>query len=127
MFIIQIFMLKPTYIKYSLISFFILGTLFAIIQLPKMDFRMTRGKNKHLIWYWLDLPIIWLIIGLSYYLIPPLFNKTGELYTFLFTLITVVISLYFYYKYKTWGSMWCYISNLLWIVALVYSIILIKV
>jgi hypothetical protein len=127
MLLLQIFMLKPLYRLISLISFFIFAILFIIIQLPKVDFRMTRGKNKHLAWHWLDLPIIWIIIGLCYYLIPAFFHKSGEYFTFIFTFTTIIISLYFYYKYKTWGSMWCYISNLLWIIAIIYSIISIKV
>lgn len=125
--LIQIFIIKPQYRLISLISFLIFAILFIIIQLPKVDFRMTRGKNKHLIWHWLDLPLIWIIIGLSYYIIPVLFNKFDNKFIIIFTYLTIIISLYFYYKYKTWGSMWCYISNLLWVILLIKAIISIKV
>ena len=84
---------------------------------------MKRGENKHLIWYWLDLSIYWIIIGLLFYLIPAYFNKYNNKFLFVFALITLIISLYFYYKYKTWGTMWCYISNILWIIFLLYLLI----
>jgi len=105
-----------------LISLFIFAILFIIIQLKYVDFRMRRGDNKHLAWYWLDLPILWIIIGLSYYLIPTYFtkNKLG----FIFTITILMTSLYYYWKYKTWGSMWCYFSNIGWVFLLGFSIII---
>lgn len=123
--IIQIFLLNyylPNK-KESQILLFILAIvllLFLIFQVPKIKFEMKRGKNKHLLWYWLDLPIIWIIIGLSFYLIPAYLSKYSII--FYFVLITLIISLYFYWKYKTWGSMWCYLSNIGWIIVLLQII-----
>ena len=76
--LLQLFILKPNLRNFSLISFFIFGFIFLIFQFPKIDFRMTRGKNKHLIWHWLDLPIYWIIIGLFYYLFTTFFNKYND-------------------------------------------------
>lgn len=100
---------------------FIFLLLFIIIDLKNVNFSMKRGENKHLIWYWLDLPLIWIIIGLSFYLIPVYLY--GNLLTILFMITILLISLYFYWKYKTWGSMWCYFSNLLWLYVLIMIII----
>ena len=100
---------------------FIFLLLFIIIDLKNVNFSMKRGENKHLIWYWLDLPLIWIIIGLSFYLIPVYLY--GNLLIILFMITILVISLYFYWKYKTWGSMWCYFSNLLWLYVLFMIII----
>ena len=100
---------------------FIFLLLFIIIDLKNVNFSMKRGENKHLIWYWLDLPLIWIIIGLSFYLIPVYLY--GNLLIILFMITILVISLYFYWKYKTWGSMWCYFSNLLWLYVLIMIII----
>lgn len=100
---------------------FIFLLLFIIIDLKNVNFSMKRGENKHLIWYWLDLPLIWIIIGLSFYLIPVYLY--GNLLIILFMITILVISLYFYWKYKTWGSMWCYFSNLLWVYVLIMIII----
>jgi len=124
--LLQIFLLKKSFRIYSLILFFILFIIFIIIELPKIDFRMKKGKNKHLSWYWINLPIFWIIIGLLYYLIPSFFNKYNYKSIFIFTFITLLISLYFHYKYKTWASMWCYISNIAWLLLLIYSLIINK-
>ena len=95
---------------------FIFLILFIIIDLKNVNFSMKRGKNKHLICYCLDLPLIWIIITLSFYLIPVYLY--GNLLIILFMITILVISLYFYWEYKTWGSMWCYFSNLLWLYVL---------
>jgi len=123
---IQIFLLNyflpPVNIsRFILIILLIILILFIIIQLPKINFAMSRGKNKHLVWHWLDLPIIWIIIGLSLYIIPVLFTR--NLFLIIIFLLILVISLYFYWNYKTWGSMWCYFSNALWILVLIKIII----
>lgn len=102
---------KTSKILISLILIFLI--LFIIFELRNINFSMKRGKNKHLIWYWLDLPIIWIIIGLSFYLIPIFLTK--NILIILFTIIILGFSLYFYWKYKTWGTMWCYFSNILWV------------
>jgi hypothetical protein len=122
MFLMQFLLLEGKIKKWSLIIFAFVAIIFIIIQLPKINFKMKRGENKHLIWYWLDLSIYWIIIGLLFYLIPAYFNKYNNKFLFVFALITLIISLYFYYKYKTWGTMWCYISNILWIIFLFYNI-----
>ena len=31
---------------------------------------MYKGENGHLVWEWLDIPVIWIIIGISFYIIP---------------------------------------------------------
>lgn len=111
--------------KILLTLLFISAILFLIIQLRFVNFRMRIGKNKHLSWYWLDLPLIWIIIGLAFYLIPAYLGKYKSTFIFIVTLLSV--SLYYHWKYKTWGSMWCYFSNIGWIFLLGQSIfILIK-
>lgn len=106
--------------KILLLSLFIFAILFLIFQLRFVDFRMRIGKNKHLSWYWLDLPLIWIIIGLAFYLIPAYLSKYKS--TFVFILTILIVSLYYHWKYKTWGSMWCYFSNIGWLYLLGFSI-----
>jgi hypothetical protein len=96
--------------------------LFLLFQFPYVKLDMEKSKiNKHLIWHWLDLPLFWLVIGFLFYLIPC--YLTNNIYVFTFGILTLTFSLYNYYKYKTWGSMWCYISNSLWIFAIIISIL----
>lgn len=96
--------------------------LFILTQLEHVDFRTLRAKNGHLMWLWLDLPLIWIILGLTYYLIPFYFHINGNPIVNIFISITLIISLYTYFKFKTWGSMWCYFSNIAWIFLIIYSI-----
>jgi hypothetical protein len=96
--------------------------LFLLFQFPYVKLDMEKSKiNKHLIWHWLDLSLFWLLIGFLFYLIPC--YLTNNIYVFTFGILTLTFSLYNYYKYKTWGSMWCYISNSLWIFAIIISIL----
>jgi len=110
---INYFLLDNEIRLYSFIIMLILFILFVIFELPKINFDMKKGNNGHLIWHWLDLPVIWIIIGLSFYIIPLLLYK--EKIAFIGVSIILIISIYNYYKYKTWGSMWCYFSNIIWI------------
>ena len=105
-----------------LISFSIFLILFILIELKNVKFKMTKGENGHLIWHWLDIPFIWIFIILLFYVMPSIINKTYI--SFLFISISSIISLYYYYKYKTWGTMWCYISNVTWIFFIIKSIII---
>jgi hypothetical protein len=115
---IQVFLLNyyypdPKTSKILLSFMFIFILLFLIFEFRNVNFSMKKGKNKHLIWYWLDLPIIWIIIGITFYLIPVFLTK--NLSIIISTIVILSISLYFYWRYKTWGTMWCYFSNFLWI------------
>ena len=83
-------------------------------------FYMDVGKNGHLVWHYIDIPILALIIVFILYTYP--FFRSNRIEGGVISLITLLISLYFYYKYKTWGSMWCYISNILWIGLIIMSI-----
>jgi len=106
--------------KFLFISLGVFIILFIFLQLPYMNFDMTVGKNKHLIWHWLDLPLIWIVFILIFYIIP-LLHLNNYLSTF-FSLFMLITSIFFYWKYKTWGTMWCYFLNLYWIFVLIIII-----
>jgi hypothetical protein len=81
---------------------------------------MKKGANGHLEWEWLEMPPIFLLGGLIFYILPFLFS--GNYAGVIFTLITLLISLYYYYKYNTWGTLWCYFSNVIWIFFILFSL-----
>jgi len=83
---------------------------------------MDKGINGHLRWHWIDIEFPLLLCILFYYLYTS--YRKGKYINLLFTFITLIISFYYYYKYKTWGSMWCYISNIIWIFLILRSIYL---
>ena len=92
--------------------------LFIIFELKNIKFKSIKGENGHLRWLWLEFNIIWILIFLSFYII----GSINNLINFVYVLITLIISFYYYYKYKTWGTMWCYFSNIIWIYFIIYSI-----
>jgi hypothetical protein len=97
-----------------ILTLIFLSTLFALNHIINNDkLKMEKAKNGHLMWHWTDIPLPLLIIILSFYLYAGIRNKD---ILFIFTFITLSISLFSYYKYKTWGSMWCYISNFFWLI-----------
>jgi hypothetical protein len=82
-------------------------------------FKMEKGENKHLIWHWVDFPIPFLIIILTFYIYPSF--RCGYKALMLIS-IPLLISLYYYYKYNTFGTMWCYYGNIYWIILILISI-----
>lgn len=96
---------------------------FGISDITTNNYKMEKGENGHLVWYWADVNYIWIICAFLFYLIPIYLNKTDNLFIFPFGLITLLISLYYYLKYKTWGTIWCYVSNFLWIFVIIHSLL----
>jgi hypothetical protein len=85
---------------------------------------MKRGENGHLIWGWADVPEILLILILFLYLYPASIKENKI--PLVFGIVSISISMYNYYKWKTWGSMWCYYCNLLWLGLIIKSLTLLK-
>jgi hypothetical protein len=100
----------------ALVLFAIYIIIFIIIFLPNLKFDMEKGENGHLIWHWIDTNIYLHIIAYMFYLIPFYLNK--DYVILYFGMISLIVSIYFYYKYKTFGTIWCHISNLYWIILL---------
>lgn len=103
----------------ALIILIILIIYIFIYNYQNNKFNMNIGKNKHLIWNWIDIPLPILIIIMVFYIYPAFrYNYIS----FVVILIILLPSLYYYYKYKTWGTMWCYYSNIIWIILIIISI-----
>ena len=103
----------------ALIILLILLIYIFIYNYQNNKFNMEIGENKHLIWNWIDIPIPILIIIMVFYIYPAF---TYNYISFVTMLIILLPSLYYYYKYKTWGTMWCYYSNIIWIILILISI-----
>ncbi len=123
--IINISLLKGKERLIILILLFLglLATLVFIINNDK--FKMEKGNNGHLIWYWIDIPKPVLIYILFFYLYA-FFRSKNTLYVGIIVIILLILSLYNFYKHKTWGSMWCYYSNIIWMILIFNSIFQIK-
>ena len=99
--------------KNKYLLFYLFFVLYIILfEFKKINFN-TSVKNGHLQWNWLSPNIISFIIYLYFLLISVRkFNKFS-------VILLLLISLYNYYNDKTWGSMWCFWAN---IVFLFYAI-----
>jgi len=97
-----------------LISYVVLGLISEVID-RRSDPRSLRERyrieeGKHLIWKWLD-PVPWRSLAIYFiFLIGPLI--LSKQYDFVaLVLLTLVISIYS--LGKGWGSMWCWVVNLI--------------
>jgi hypothetical protein len=97
------FNVKATLITLYLVFFFLL-----FISI-KNDFSMTKAPNGHLAWNWLNIPVFYIFIWLTFLLVILLYAKKYIL--FAINAIIFLAIYYTYYKTNTWGSLWCWIAN----------------
>jgi hypothetical protein len=97
-------------IKTSIIELYLVFCIFCLLYFP-VDFSMNKEKNGHLAWNWLRFPTIIIFIWLSFILGLILYKK--EYFKFGAYSIIILSIYYTYYKSNTWGSLWCWISNIL--------------
>lgn len=112
-----ILMIKNTNIKYAFLIILALTYMcvysYVVTFTENIKFYTSIGKNGHLVWEWMNfkgIENIFLVIFLLLYVIPVLLIDNAILATFI--LISLFISLIFYYKYKTFGTMWCWLTNI---------------
>jgi len=96
--------------KAWIIALYLLFSIFCLLYFP-IDFSMNKAKNGHLAWNWLNFPTIIMFIWLSFIFGLILYKK--RYFKFGVYLIVVLAIYYTYYKTNTWGSLWCWLANLL--------------
>jgi len=97
-------------IKTWIIALYLVFSMFCAVYFP-IDFLMSKASNGHLAWNWLSFPTSITFIWFSFILGLILYQK--QYFTFSVYLIIVLTIYYTYYKTNTWGSLWCWIANLL--------------
>ncbi len=124
-------LILPSNLFQTLILFYS-GLLVAYFLIPEPQsleetFRMRRGENGHLVWHWLDkrLKTTLLLIVYFFFLLAPLIYMK-EFVGLSIVLITLAVSLFSYYNYNTWGSMWCWIVNYLVVGLCGYQVLVAK-
>ena len=97
--------------KNILLPFLLSYLVFSIIQRMFISKpALTTIKNGHLSWGWINIKDkISIFIFLSFYMLSAYFVNH---LLFLFTIVTLLISLFFYFKDNTFGSMWCWSFNI---------------
>jgi hypothetical protein len=93
------------------IFIYIIGMMTYLYFRPFQNVSMSIGKDGHLAWNWMNangtLPILFYLFFLF---IPLIINHQWEF--LIVALFTLGFSIYRYASYGTWGSMWCWISQL---------------
>lgn len=97
-------------IKTQIIALYLIFSMFCLFYFP-IDYSMNKAKNGHLAWNWLKFPTIIIFIWLSFIFGLILYQK--QYFKFGVYLILVLAIYYTYYTTNTWGSLWCWIANLL--------------
>jgi hypothetical protein len=75
-------------------------------------FHTSIGGNGHLSWEWMNYKgyeNVFLFIFLLFYIIPALMIGNTTL-SFLI-ILSIIVSFFFYHRYNTFGTMWCWASN----------------
>lgn len=106
------FILIPNNVKFNikatLITLYVIFLVF-LGYLIKYDYSMVKAPNGHLAWNWLNVPVFYIFIWLTFLLVILLYAKKYILFA-IYALIFLAIY-YTYYKTNTWGSLWCWIAN----------------
>ena len=80
------------------------------------DFSTVRAANGHLAWKWLQPHPIVAMVWLAFLIAPFIIRRNYMFATYI--LATFIISVVTYINYGTWGSMWCWMYNMIWVVLL---------
>lgn len=114
--LILMMMIKQDDIRNSLLFFYLLFIVFYnIVKINSKNTITTVSENGHLLWNYLifsGYEYIYVAIFMFFYIF------SAYLINFqLFLLLTTsfIVSFIINFKDKTWGSMWCWSSNLVWI------------
>jgi hypothetical protein len=104
---------RPELIPYILVAYIsIVAIVYTfIIPLNTVNFSSVPSKNGHLAWNWLNVNIylilIWHIFISVRWIIDGIYS-----YLIIVSLL-LIISIVLYRETNTWGSMWCWVCNIL--------------
>ena len=103
----------PEIIPYLLIAYFVFIIILytIIIPLNTIQFSSVQSKNGHLSWKWLNWNIYIIAIWYAFLSLRWIIDKMYL--TLIFVTIFLIISIILYKETNTWGSMWCWISNII--------------
>jgi hypothetical protein len=100
-------------IPYLLVAYlvFIIILYTIIIPVNTIQFSSVSSKNGHLSWKWLNWNIYIIAIWYAFLSLRWIIDKMYL--TLIFVTIILIISIILYKETNTWGSMWCWIANLI--------------
>lgn len=123
----------PTLMKYLLVAYSSVVGIIALLillngDIPDNKFYSIPGANGHLIWGWADtanIQTIYFYIMIAYlvFLFTPLII-TKNYWIVAIVGATFILSVIFFWKYRTWGTMWCWTANIISLILIIKIILL---
>ena len=117
--------LNIRYYLLSIYSIFIMVYLVYKKLYNPIHFYSHVAKNGHLTWEWVNLKGYEYIFYFGYVLLYlfSLLSINNFVFSF-FVILMLVVSFIFHFKYNTFGSMWCWLTNLILIYFIVQILII---
>ena len=95
----------------ALVSYLLFTTVVMIFKpWSKIDFTTVQSTNGHLSWKWLNYPSITILIWFIFFSISFMVSK--QWIQLILVAISAIVIYALYSKTLTWGSLWCWISNI---------------
>ena len=103
----------PELIPYLLVAYFIFIIIVYTIITPlnTLEFSSVPSKNGHLAWKWFSWNIYIIVIWFAFLSVRWIIDKMYIILAFVTT--ALIISIILYKETRTWGSMWCWIANII--------------
>ncbi len=103
----------PKAIPYLLVAYliFIIILYTLIIPIDTINFSTVPSKNGHLSWKWLNWNLYIIFIWYAFLSIRWIFDR--EYLTLILITTLLIITLIIYKETNTFGSMWCWVANVL--------------
>ena len=105
-------MMKDSKLKLQLMAVY-LAVVVGWFALKTKRFETRVGANGHLVWDWFPASSTWAILWVVSWFTPLILSQNYKL--LFLSLAGFIPSVYYYLKYNTWGTMWCWISVFVWI------------
>jgi len=123
-----IFIAKSIYQPYLLAYYFIFIATFFLYKTyyNPIQFKTTVSPNGHLSWEFFRMTgyeKIFLFVGFSFYILP-LFLSNLKYTSLYLLLITFILTYMLFKKDNTYGSLWCWVFNLIFILYIVNILII---
>jgi hypothetical protein len=96
---------------YLLVAYALFVVLLLTVFKPwdTIAFETSKGTNGHLAWYWLDFPLVCIILWMFFFLVRYYIN--GDYYSLAIISTIVIVTYVIYHKTHEFGSMWCWFAN----------------
>jgi len=101
-------------------AFLCMSAAYVVFATPGIEYRSAPGQNGHLRWLWTNNLVPIIVVWSIFLLLPILLSRSYV--GICFGIVTVAFSAYFYYRYDTMGTMWCWTATAFWLVVVAVAL-----